>query len=126
MGRRGIPADRVEDRVAEWGRTMPRYLVFALLFLSFQAAAAEITGRAWVVDGDTLEIAEQRIRLHGIDVPAVLQGAKRPVMALRAARSLQSRRFDRNRQDLLRAQRQEPGWIRVRRVFAGSAGSWRL
>ena len=40
--------------------------VFIALFLTGQAEA-DVTGRARVIDGDTLEIAAQRIRLHGID-----------------------------------------------------------
>ncbi len=32
-------------------------------------AFADIIGRASVVDGDTLELHDQRIRLHGIDAP---------------------------------------------------------
>ncbi|XUY27606.1 thermonuclease family protein [Agrobacterium sp. rho-8.1] len=35
--------------------------------------AAEITGRASVVDGDTLDIGGQRIRLNGIDAPESAQ-----------------------------------------------------
>jgi endonuclease YncB( thermonuclease family) len=34
------------------------------------AGPAEITGRASVIDGDTIEIHGQRIRLHGVDVRA--------------------------------------------------------
>ncbi|WP_420838303.1 thermonuclease family protein [Aquibium microcysteis] len=33
------------------------------------AHAQTVTGRASVVDGDTIEIAGERIRLHGIDAP---------------------------------------------------------
>ena len=53
----------------------PRALLFLLLsfcfglFLLTQAHAETITGRASVIDGDTLEIAGKRIRLHGVDAP---------------------------------------------------------
>jgi endonuclease YncB( thermonuclease family) len=41
------------------------WLLVTLLFVS----AAELTGRAAVIDGDTIEIHGERIRLHGIDAP---------------------------------------------------------
>jgi len=51
---------------------MPSKLGLLLVAVSFFAApafAAEIAGRASVVDGDTIEIAGQRIRFDGIDAP---------------------------------------------------------
>lgn len=47
---------------------MTRALALALL-LTTAAHAETITGRASVIDGDTIEIAGERIRLNGIDAP---------------------------------------------------------
>ena len=39
----------------------------AVLIALGDAAAADLTGKPRIIDGDTIEIAGQRIRLHGID-----------------------------------------------------------
>ncbi len=45
-------------------------LVFAvLLFLPAPVQAADIAGPARVIHGDTIEVHDQRNRLHGIDAP---------------------------------------------------------
>lgn len=41
----------------------------AWLALTSVAAEADVSGRAVVVDGDTIEVAGERVRLHGIDAP---------------------------------------------------------
>ncbi len=45
-----------------------RALTIALCLLT-GPALADVAGPAKVIDGDTLEIHDQRIRLHGIDAP---------------------------------------------------------
>ncbi len=45
-----------------------RALTIALCLLA-TPALADVTGVASVIDGDTIEVHGQRIRLHGIDAP---------------------------------------------------------
>ncbi len=45
-----------------------RALTIALCLLA-TPALVDVTGAASVIDGDTIEIHGQRIRLHGIDAP---------------------------------------------------------
>ena len=42
--------------------------LLVILFIS-SAAVADITGSAYVIDGDTIDINDLRIRLNGIDTP---------------------------------------------------------
>jgi endonuclease YncB( thermonuclease family) len=50
-----------------------RFAFAALLCWPIAAGGADLTGRASVIDGDTLHIHDQRIRLHGIDAPEARQ-----------------------------------------------------
>ncbi len=49
-----------------------RALTIALCLLA-TPALADVAGVASVIDGDTIEVHGQRIRLHGIDAPASRQ-----------------------------------------------------
>ncbi|MGJ4968367.1 MULTISPECIES: thermonuclease family protein [unclassified Bradyrhizobium] len=55
-------------------RLLPRLACLVLpLLLAFPATAAELVGRVSIVDGDTLDIHGERIRLWGIDAPESAQ-----------------------------------------------------
>lgn len=62
------------------GRGRARMLALAVIAVlaSPFASAAEIAGRARVLDGDTLEIGAARVRLHGIDAPELAQTCPEP------------------------------------------------
>lgn len=51
------------------GLRLGHAVFIAALFLSFQAAGAELSGQATVVDGNTIDIRGTRIRLAGVDAP---------------------------------------------------------
>ena len=52
---------------------MFRVVLAALLLLVPSVAVADVTGKPRIIDGDTIEIAGERIRLHGIDAPETKQ-----------------------------------------------------
>ncbi len=53
-----------------------RALTIALCLLA-TPALADVAGTASVIDGDTIEVHGQRIRLHGIDAPESRQLCRR-------------------------------------------------
>ena len=58
--------------------TLPTMLRLALLLTLLPALAlADVTGPPRVIDGDTIEVAGERIRLHGIDAPESRQTCRR-------------------------------------------------
>ena len=74
-------------------------------------AAPVVQGVASVIDGDTIEIHEKKIRLFGINFPEKgqkCQTAIRKALALRAEGGSSAFGLDRSFQHLVRAERHRP------------------
>ena len=58
------------------------YLILLIIFFSKTSYSEEITGYAKVIDGDTIRIKGNKIRLYGIDAPENNQICSKPWLSL--------------------------------------------
>lgn len=63
------PVDAIRRLALEWDGKASALAVLLALLLPRLACAQTLTGPARVIDGDTLEVQGQRVRLHGVDAP---------------------------------------------------------
>lgn len=75
MGTVWLPGDRLLTLYN--GFMIRPLLVLILLATALPASATDFTGRARIVDGDTIEISGRTLRLHGIDAPETGQTCER-------------------------------------------------
>lgn len=78
--------------------------------------ADEIVGRATVVDGDTIRIGRDRIRLHGIDAPEKDQICKENGQSYRCGQRAKQALFNMVHNDIVRCQ--PKGRDRYKRIIA--------
>lgn len=78
---------------------MHRLIPILFLLTACTPAPPTITGRASVIDGDTLEIHGQRIRLWGVDAPEGRQSCDGADGAAYACGRLSANRLDQHLQD---------------------------
>ncbi|WP_448377774.1 thermonuclease family protein, partial [Fervidobacterium sp.] len=75
-------ARKTARRTVKAPRWISLFFFFLFLFLLPLALAQTLVGRASVVDGDTLEVRGERVRLWGLDAPesaqTCLDEAERP------------------------------------------------
>jgi endonuclease YncB( thermonuclease family) len=104
--------------------------------LAFRGRPGSLTGPAKVIDGDTIVVAGQMVRLHGIDAPELdqplwwqgqkLMGGMMALAALEvltAGVEVRCKAVERDRHGRIVANVFAPGWDR-RRPQAGVGGGW--